>query len=462
MREKSKRILKSEITWEILFLAFLFCFYVGWAYLIPYDACPDEDQRNRVAKFIYENWRLPHGADPAIRNEIWGFSYAFNPILPYMIGAVFMKITSLVTTDAAWLVLASRMVSVLSGVGAGWFVIRIGKRLFDGTKRVFFIGLVTLLPGAVFVYSYVNCDAMAMFSISIIVYAWVKGMDTEWDGKYCSLLAVGISVCALSYYNAYGFILCSILFFCFSILFCFRKQWDYKTLLKKGIFVSCIVLLLISWWFIRNAILYDGDLLGMRTSSYYGELYAQDGMKPSQRVSAQAAGLSLWEMLTEGYNTEISWLKQVVVSFIGCFGHMDLNMPTAITIGFLAVMCVGVLGAVLHFRTDFTVRKEKEWRITGVFNWCMLIAMVIPVILNIIYSYTSDYQPQGRYSLPMLIPLAYFVTKGIDNWLNVFIKNEKVKEIVYVVLGAAILIAVLYVYKTVIRFTYLPDPLIQF
>lgn len=42
----------------------------------------------------------------------------------------------------------------------------------------------------------------------------------------------------------------------------------------------------------------------------------------------------------------------------------------------------------------------------------MLIACIIPNVLNVIYSYGSDYQPQGRYSLPMLIPFGFLVTLG--------------------------------------------------
>lgn len=465
MREKIQKIVKSEITWEVLFLGFLFCFFMGWAIFMPYNSCPDEDQRNRVALFIYDNWRLPHGGDPAIRNEIWGFSYAFNPILSYMIGGVFMKITSVFTTDTAWLVLASRMVSVLSGMGTAWFAIRIGKKLFSGTKRVLFVAIVTLLPGAVFVNSYINCDALALFSIAIMVYMWIRGMETQWDLRYCVGLGVGVSVCALSYYNAYGVILSSILFFAFSVLFCFRKQWDFKTMFKKGLLISAVVLALAGWWFIRNAVLYDGDILGMRTTSYYGELYAQDGMKPSQRISAANAGLSLWEMLIHGYNsTGVGWLQQSLTSFIGCFGQLDMPLPLWITQPYLCFLGIGFVGSMIHFPTDFALKKDGRWKIMGMFRWCMMIAVIIPFVLNMVYSYTSDYQPQGRYSLPMLLPLAYFVTSGTGNLLEVWVKNKKLREVVYAGLSAVLLLIALYAYFKVIRgsVAYLTNALIQF
>ena len=50
-----------------------------------------------------------------------------------------------------------------------------------------------------------------------------------------------------------------------------------------------------------------------------------------------------------------------------------------------------------------------------------MFALLIPNYLNAYYSYSSDFQPQGRYSMPMLIPLMYFVTKGVQ----AFLKREK-------------------------------------
>ena len=81
--------------------------------------------------------------------------------------------------------------------------------------------------------------------------------------------------------------------------------------------------------------------------------------------------------------------------------------------------------------------------------------------LNIYNSYTSDYQAQGRYSLPMLIPLAYFVTLGIGNFLEKVIKNEKVRNGIYIFGSLVIFAFALYVYKAVIRPAYLTTPLLN-
>ena len=123
--------------------------------------------------------------------------------------------------------------------------------------------------GVVFVHSYVNNDSMALLSSAWIVYAWVRSIREGWSLKICVHLALGISVCGLSYYNAYGFVLASMLFLASTILFAGNDKGRVKFLFARGGLIAAIVLALIGWWFIRNAILYDGDFLGWNISSQY-------------------------------------------------------------------------------------------------------------------------------------------------------------------------------------------------
>ena len=46
------------------------------------------------------------------------------------------------------------------------------------------------------------------------------------------------------------------------------------------------------------------------------------------------------------------------------------------------------------------------------------IAVLIPNLLNFWYSYATDYQPQGRYSMPMLIPFMYYMVLGLSFWME--------------------------------------------
>ena len=89
--------------------------------------------------------------------------------------------------------------------------------------------------------------------------------------------------------------------------------------------------------------------------------------------------------------------------------------------------------------TYLVVKKEKRWSREALFHISMAVAMVIPFILLTIYAYSSDFQAQGRYILPMILPFMYLVTKGINVLLKRLVKKETVRKwIVRIVEGVYI------------------------
>jgi 4-amino-4-deoxy-L-arabinose transferase-like glycosyltransferase len=453
--KKSKKVFlagahRKQLIAEGCFFFLLFCYYMMWARIQPLNASPDEQMRYQIAEYIYQHGALPHGDDPAVRDAVWGISYAFNPILDYILAAAMMKLVSLVTVKPFALLMGARLVSVLCGVGTVFFVHRIGKEVFDSSKTWLLTVFVAMMPGAVFVTSYVNSDSLALMSTAIIVYAWICGIRRNWTYPCCVGLSVGIGLCALSYYNAYGFILCSILIFGSTLLITAGKTGDFSTFTKKGALVTCLVLFLIGWWFIRNYMIYDGDFLGRKASALCAETYAAAGYKPSDNQTPMKTGVSFFDMLTKSYGTvTISWIELVSRSFVGRFGSLDIAMPAWVENNYMDFIKGGFLLVWIHPWKTFALRNKKVWRKEGIFHWCMLIAMIIPNILNAWYSYSSDYQPQGRYSLPMLVPLIYFVVKGYGYLLDELIKDEKIRKRVYVILCILLVALSLYVYGTV-------------
>ena len=57
-------------------------------------------------------------------------------------------------------------------------------------------------------------------------------------------------------------------------------------------------------------------------------------------------------------------------------------------------------------------------------------AIVIPNFLNLYASYAVDYQPQGRYSMPMLLPFQYFITLGITQIIDRLVKFKKARDVI--------------------------------
>ena len=239
MRKNCSKDVSRERRIEILFVFGVFLFYFLWSCTQRYNFSADESMRYQIAQFIYEHGSLPRGDDPLIRNEDWGTSYAFNPILSYMASAVLMKGMSLFTTNEWMLLLSARFVNVLLGALMAWVVLKAAKLLFPRRYAWMFTALVVFLPGNVILYSYVNCDALAMCSTAIIFYSWVKAYKEGWNWTTCAVSAIGMGLCFLSYYNAYGFILTTFFFFVGTMLTDQEKapKERWKEMIQKGLFI---------------------------------------------------------------------------------------------------------------------------------------------------------------------------------------------------------------------------------
>lgn len=438
--------MKREYKIELLFLLAVMVYYTMWARVQPLGVSPDEQMRYQIAQYMYETGTLPRGDTPELINKTWGFSYAFNPILAYMLGAFAMKIMSFFNDHAYALLMAARMVSVACGVGTVFFSIRIAKQLFSRRESWAFVMVVAFFPNMAFLSSYVNNDSLALFSTAMITYTWIRAVKEGWTCGNCTMLGVSIAICTLSYYNAYGFILCSIFLFGLTILFGEKKTWDVRQLLTKGLFISAIVLVLAGWWFARNYVIYDGDFLGRDAMRQCAELYAKEGYKPSQQTSPKDWGLTPFTMLFNKKPLGYTWIDLVLRSYIGTFGAMSIMQPYFVYYLWWAFILAGLFGTLCSLKDLFAVRKDGHFRAWGWLNWCMLIAMIIPNILNVYYSYANDYQPQGRYSMPMFLPMMYFVMMGYRNIMMRFVKNDHWSRIIYQHLGIFAVLLGLFAY----------------
>lgn len=277
----------------------------------------------------------------------------------------------------------------------------------------------------------------------MILYAWLLGMNEKWNLRSCTLLAVGIGVCALSYYNSYGWILCSIFIFFASELWQRRKKLSDKELWKWGIYISIVVLVIISFFFIRNAVLYHGDFLGMSSLTESSEMFAREDIKPSNRPTPQNLGMGFGEMLRTTRYIGINWGEATFESFIAVFSYMTIFAPDWIYNVYKFVLALGVLGVLLSFLKK--VRKKEAESGTVILGINLLICLLIPIGLSMYYSYATDYQPQGRYCYPMLLALTCFISKGLEH-LVLWIPSEKIQRTICHILPAVFLGITGYVY----------------
>lgn len=372
------------------FIAFCFVLYFWLSLFLPYDAGPDEYMRYDIPKFIYEHGTLPHGGDPEIRNIYWGFSYAFTPIAGYIPGALLMRLVSLFSTSDYALLSAARFPSVLFSTGSVYFAYKIAKDILGNKWSKLFILLFALWPEFIFISSYVNLDAMGMFSIMWILYAMLLAKKRKWTVKSCVFLGVGCGICIMSYYNYYTVFLVAIIYSVWELL-SDKTIDDKKVFLISRIAIVLFVALIIGGWvFIRNYAIYDGDFLGLETSRIYGEKYAMEQFKPSNRYTPASQGVGWFSFFFQ-----YAWIRHSAESFIATFGYMDIYLDDAfyITTYIIAALSTAYL---LSKNTRRLLKQKSKW------NKCMILHIMIVLLLGISYSYFFDFQPQGRYILPML------------------------------------------------------------
>lgn len=436
---------KGERLTEIIFYLSVFASMMCFAMLQTYGDPPDEINRFKVVNYICNHGRLPHGAEPEILLDGYGASYAFQPILTYIIQGFLLRFLCLFTTDSYVLLLAARMVNVVFGVGMAYYVRRIAKEAWKNPYvQWMFTLMVVFLPQNIFIHTYVNTDSMAMLSVAMIFYALLRAQRTDYEKADCILLAVGIILCAMSYYNAYGIIVAAMVVFVCRYVHIGnakcdkgaagaheRKQglWiEWKPLLQKGGLIAVLVLLGISWWFIRNAVLYQGDFIAMNARRECAIETATADFNPLTRFTYQNSGTPLSEMLfATGY---LTLLRD---SFIAMFGPMLIPTHGLIYLFYKRFWIVAGAVAVLPVQclwkraTDdglchdlWEEPKDNTWgrKKRFVFYGAMTLFVIITIGLSIYYSYTWEYQPQGRYILPVLIPLMYLVTLGVAKICN--------------------------------------------
>ena len=241
------------------------------------------------------------------------------------------------------------------------------------------------------------------------------------------------------------------------VLFCayFLEQkngkwhYDVKQFLKKGIPICVIVLLCISWSFIRNYNLYEGDFIGLTTMQNF---IKSNGIA---RDTYASRGEPLTALLFKP-----NFLPKTAVSFIANYGSGTLYAPIPVYLFYLLLFLTGILSMVFVRSGQAKTASGKEngvQMLAGgktldeklrktpfhgrLFHGTMIFCIAMPRFLLIRYAYTVDFQAQGRYIMPCIIPLMYYVSRGLEKlplWRDA---SQKRKNILSAVVLAGILIS---------------------
>ncbi len=195
--------------------------------------------RSRIVEYIVEYGKLPTGYQQEIMDYSWGFTYGFRPILPQIVEALFVRAAMLFTSDAFSLLFAGRLSSVLCGLVFAGYVRAIARKLFDRSGSTVAVYAFDSLSasGRVFVYLS-ELRFHGAYGRRMIVWYLLRGMEDGFSVPTCLKLAVSFSICILSYYNAYGFLITgAVVFFGYYLEKSRRGERRWKEFWKKGLLI---------------------------------------------------------------------------------------------------------------------------------------------------------------------------------------------------------------------------------
>jgi 4-amino-4-deoxy-L-arabinose transferase-like glycosyltransferase len=402
--------------------------YTIWAIVIPFgmtpteSMAPDEWQRFDVVNFIFKYRELPITGDMRLQYGGYGITYASTPYFPYMIsGGLCILFDTIGIGMEPYLV--ARLLSVISGVVTVYFCWLISNKIFRNKKvKYFFPIFVMFMPQFAFVCGYVNQDSFTIMLTAIVIYLWLLGIETNWKTKVVVATGITLGVVMLSYLNGYSIIVATLVVVLISYKNKMSKEFLYKFLICIG-----VMFLVCGWFFIRNAYINNGDFLGLSYSKVVAEELAIPSYRPSNRVSLNAKGVGFAEMLFSS-----DWMVTSFKSFWGLFGSMDRLMPAGFYF-FFFILSLFAFGGAFAKAKDVILKGFNTYK-NYFFYIGLLVSVIISIILHMYYSLYSDYQPQGRYMFPALIPILIIMCRGMDEAIS-----EKWKGMVYKLLTVAII-----------------------
>lgn len=398
-----KTLTAKEKRYILLLVLFSFLLYLLWAAIIPYNKAPDEYQRFDVVRFIFKYRTLPLAGDTRLDYGPYGITYATTPYFPYIISAWISIMLKAIGLNIP-LYLSSRLLSVISGTGTVFFTFLICKKLFnkESNLKYYVPCMLALIPQFAFINSYTNQDSFTIFLTSIMIYLWFKGVEDNWDYKTVIYTGITCGLMLLSYLNGYTIILATLLIVLLSYKDKLSKAFFYKLLLCLG-----VMFLVSGWFFIRNALHYNGDFLGLRYMSELSETLALDNFKPSLRATLAKRNLGVIHLL---FRTP--WVKLTFKSFWAVFDYMAVYVNPGYY-GFIFILNIaaltGLMGLIIKNVKDGILKGIRDNKI----YFALALSIIMSILLHIYYSVYSDYQPQGRYIFPALVPIVLLLFKGI-------------------------------------------------
>jgi hypothetical protein len=368
---------------------------LAWSRAIPFGTAPDEVAHFEVVDFEARYLRIPEvGVDaPAatVHVALDGYrypyyTYAAQPGLSYIVSAAMIRLTGSVSPRAR--VAAARLPGAVYGALFVLVVFAGVRRIIPGVPIAADIAtvLAATWPQLTFIFSYVSNDGLTTLACAVLLTQWHRSEAAGWGRDSALLCGAAAGLVLLNKPN--GFVLVALTPV---VIVLTLDGWRPRAVALARVGVAALVIS--GWWYAIAWSRYGLDVFaGDRSAQALEQLGAA-------WPSARFWGLSFVETLyVIPPRADSSFLTQLGKSFVGLFGTMSLPLPQSQ----YWLVLLGVLFAFAGLWRGDSAERPNMSKLA-------LLTLVAPPVLLFLFtwgrSYRFDFQPQGRYLFPSILPL---------------------------------------------------------
>ena len=401
--------LHTELKPSFIVLSLALVFYTSIACKLGLgitDGGPDENMRALLPQCMIQGNLLPSGYDKCAIYNVGNWSYAFYPqFAGAYVSAVFMSIAKVLGLGNSAILVSGRLASVLFSGVALLFISKTIERIFRNHPQRNMLAALAIVflgfwPQYAFLSSYINNDIVALAGVSILIFSLVSGISDGWGIGNCCALSTGVVITSLGYWNAYGYILVSVLVFLITVL---RQNRNHIGLAWRYIATAALpAALVVLPFFVMNIIRY-GDVLGTGPFKAQYQLWLDNGGTVLQHP---------WTGGLRALFLDTDFVHDSLQSFIGNLGYTAIPLPFSVFIIYIGLLFTG-FGLFIAAYPKYSGNSETRLLVGGT-----LLAGIVTTLLFIYYVVSTDFQSQGRYVIYNLIPLIIMLLVGIGNALT--------------------------------------------
>ncbi len=410
MSERRSLLIRATLA----LIVFVYC-ALGFAYAVetPKWQTPDEPAHYNYVVYLADNCRFPvlqmgdypHEYLAEIKAAKFPPEMSIDPIryeyhqppLYYVVAAAIYRISTPLGSDIQFLAL--RLLSML--LGAVFLVVA-----YSIVREVFPASLFTALAATAFVATLpmhiamsaaINNDTLGELILALVIWLGLREIRVGLSRHQTVALGLLVALALLTKTTIYAPVMLSVL-----VVFVVggRKQGWHSFLRRLGT-VYGLGVLLSCWWFVRNALTYEGlDLFGWQR---------HESIVVGQPTTAQ------WVAENGLANTVQHFFVTSFRSFWAQFGWMGVFIDSRLYLLLAFVSAAMALGFVLWL---WRVARSRAL-LTTFQRWALLVLLLVflTVAAEHVYYNLEFVQPQGRYLFPALVPIGLAFALGISEWV---------------------------------------------